>query len=228
MVSLLFDKPRTLLFDVPTFRSLENAMGGKPMGVVIEHLSQVSLGAFVATLWAGFKHEDPSLTEADVERLLVAYIDNGGRLGAIGTALNDALMASGLLRDDDSDPAAADLTTITLDKPRQVKYGLRAVRLLEDSLGGLGVGGIDSHIRNLGVNVLCVAVWVGLKAEDKNLTLNLTIKMLDTYLQNGGSWKALGSVIRRAIEDTGLFKNDALDLSTDAEGNPRPEPATTK
>lgn len=226
MVSLQFDKPRTLHFDVPTFRDLENARGATPLGIVIQQLSQVSLGAFVATLWAGFKHEDPSLTEADVERALVAFIDGGGRLGTIGTALNDALLESGLLRDDTSDPADTS-TTITLDKPRQIQYGLRAVRLMEDSLGGLGVGGVDQHIRNLGVNALAIAVWVGLKAEDKNLTLNLTIKLLDTYLQNGGSWKALGSVVRRAIEATGLFKNDELDLSSDAEGNPRPEPVTT-
>lgn len=227
MVSLQFDKPRTLHFDVPTFRDLENARGSTPMGIVIQQLSQVSLGAFIATLWAGFKHEDPSLTEADVERALVAFIDGGGRLGTIGTALNDALLESGLLRDDDSDPAAVDITTITLDKPRQIKFGLRAVRLLEDSLGGLGVAGVDSQIRNLGVNVLAVAVWVGLKAEDKNLTLNLTVKILDTYLKTGGSWKALGSVVRKAIEQTNLFKNDSLDLSEDAEGNPRPEPVTT-
>lgn len=226
MVSLQFDKPRTLHFDVPTFRDLENARGATPLGIVIQQLSQVSLGAFIATLWAGFKHEDPSLTEADVERALVAFIDGGGRLGTIGTALNDALLESGLLRDDTSDPADTS-TTITLDKPRQIQYGLRAVRLMEDSLGGLGVGGVDQHIRNLGVNALAIAVWVGLKAEDKNLTLNLTIKLLDTYLQNGGSWKALGSVVRRAIEATGLFKNDELDLSSDAEGNPRPEPVTT-
>jgi hypothetical protein len=227
MVSLHFDKPRTLQFDVPTFRALENALGGKPMGVIIEHLSQVSLSAFIATLWAGFKHEDPSLTEADVERALVAFIDGGGRLGTIGTALNDALIESGLLRDPDPETAGDDITTITLDKPRQIKYGLRAVRLLEDALGGVGLGGVDLHIRNLGVNTLAVAVWVGLKAEDKNLTLNLTVKLLDTYLKNGGSWKTLGGVVRRAIEQTNLFKNDALDLSGDTEGNPRPEPVTT-
>lgn len=220
-VEVQFDKPRTLQFDVPSYRALESAMGGKPMGQVIGHLSQVSVNAIAASLWAGFKHEDAALSERDVVNAFDDYLERGGKIGVVAKALGEAFEQSGLLRDEkEPDESAVDVGSIELDRQRRVKFGMKAVRMLEEAMGGMGIAGIYEHVGTLGVNALVMALWLGLKSEDKDITPNLTVKLLDRYLQNGGSLRTVAVVVRKAIEATGIFKNDeALVDDEEREGN---------
>jgi hypothetical protein len=100
-VTLQFDKPRTLKFDLRAIKDLEANMGGMPLGTVVQQLSMIGVTAITMALWAGLKHEDKSLTPNLVTKMLEAYIGAGGSLRALGRALNDAIEATGLFNSDE-------------------------------------------------------------------------------------------------------------------------------
>lgn len=223
-VPLAFDKPRTLHFGIADYRTLEAALG-RPMGAVLAQLQQVSLTAITNALYVGLKHEDPTLTERGVINAFDAYLDRGGRLAPLATALAEAFVESGLLRDE-ADPEASTLDPgcVELDRLRRLRYGMKTARLLEEASGGIGIGGLYEHMGTLGVNAIVLGLWLGLKHEDAALTPNLTVKLLERYLRDqGGSLRTIGTLVRRAIADTGVFKNDENTLTDDdagsAEGN---------
>lgn len=112
---------------------------------------------------------------------------------------------------------------IEFDKTRTLKFDLSAVRDLEASLGGKPLGDVIHDIQRMGVNVLVVALWAGLKHEDKSLNMSLVTKMLEKYLQNKGSLRPLARGIDEALTETGLFNSDG----DDDEGNAQPEPAAS-
>lgn len=106
------DKTRTLKFDLRAIKDLESAMGGASVADIIQKLMGVSVTAITTTLWAGLKHEDPSLNVALVTKMLQKYMDEGKRLKVLGKALNKALIEeTGLLRTDDEDAEGNEETT---------------------------------------------------------------------------------------------------------------------
>lgn len=115
--------------------------------------------------------------------------------------------------------------TIDFDKPRQLKYGLAEVRDLESALGGKPLADIVNDLARLGVNVLVLSLWAGLKHEDRTLNPRLVERMLSTYIAEKKSLRTLGRAVNDALDETGLFRNEDEDQS--AEGNEKPELATT-
>lgn len=105
-ISIDFDKPRTLKFDLAAVRDLEAALGGKPLASIINDLSQLGVNALVLSLWAGLKHEDRTLNPRLVERMLTSYIEQKKSLRALGRAVNDALDETGLFRNEDEELSA--------------------------------------------------------------------------------------------------------------------------
>ena len=85
-------------------------------------------------------------------------------------------------------------------------------------MGGLPLGSIVQNFMNIGITAITVALWAGLKHEDKSLSPSLVTKMLETYIANGKSLKVLGRALNDAMEETGLFKTDAEEAEQ-AEGN---------
>ena len=113
---------------------------------------------------------------------------------------------------------------IELDRTRHLKFDLAAIRDLEAMLDGRPLSNIIGDITRLGINAITVALYAGLKHEDRALNINLVTKILDSHITKAkGSGKNELRVVSRAlsdaIEETGLFEDDT-------EGNAQPEPAT--
>jgi|SRR5215203_1153968 len=98
MVDVDFDRPRRLFFDLAAIRDLESAMGGQPLGTIVQHLANLGVNAFVYALWAGLKHDERSLTPNLVTKRMEKFLADGGKLSGLADAINDALEESGLFR----------------------------------------------------------------------------------------------------------------------------------
>lgn len=95
---------------------------------------------------------------------------------------------------------------IELDKTRNLKYGIAAVRDLEAALGGRPLGDVIHDLSRLGINALVVALLHGLKHEDSALSVNLIMKMLDRYLESGESLQPLYDAVSESLDKTGVFR----------------------
>jgi hypothetical protein len=104
---------------------------------------------------------------------------------------------------------------VEFDKPRQLFYDLAAIRDLEQAMAGKPLGTIVTDLSQLGVNALVLALWAGLKHEDRAVTPNLVTKRLETYLKNGGKLSILADAINDGLEESGLFRSPE-----DQEANP--------
>ncbi len=90
-------------------------------------------------------------------------------------------------------------------------------------MNGQPIGLVVQQLGQLGVTALTMALWAGLKHEDRALSPGLVTKMLETYIADGKSLRRLGRALNDAIEETGLFKADDGTDPEDAEGNEPPE-----
>lgn len=111
MVPIEFDKPRQLKFDLRALKDLEANMGGQPLAVIISNLMNVGITATTVALWAGLKHEDPTLTISLATKMLQKYIDDGKSLRVLGRALARAIEETGLLRGEDDEEPEGNVTT---------------------------------------------------------------------------------------------------------------------
>ena len=107
MVTIEFDKPRQLVFDLAAIRDLERAMDGEPLGVLVQRLANLGVNALVMFLWAGMKHEDRALTPHLTQVRLETYLKSGGKIRALADGINDALEESGLFKTAADEQAAA-------------------------------------------------------------------------------------------------------------------------
>jgi hypothetical protein len=106
MTSISFDRARHLSFDLVAIKDLETQMGGLPVGAIVQQLQMAGVTAIIAALWAGLKHEDPTLTPASVTQLLSNYVASGMGLLPLARGLNAALEASGVFRGTADTPVA--------------------------------------------------------------------------------------------------------------------------
>ncbi len=102
-ITIDFDKPRELKFDLAAARDLEASLGGKPLADIVNDLSRLGVNALVLSLWAGLKHEDRTLNPKLVERMLTSYIAQKKSLRTLGRALSDALDEVGMWRNEDDE-----------------------------------------------------------------------------------------------------------------------------
>lgn len=112
-------------------------------------------------------------------------------------------------------------TEIVLDKPRRLRFDIPAVRDLESALGQ-PLGLVWQQLGQMGINALIIALWAGLKHEDKALTQNLTAKLVERHIANGGRLKPIIAAVTEAFEASDVFRSMG-----DEEGNAQAEPATT-
>lgn len=108
---------------------------------------------------------------------------------------------------------------VVLDKPRTLKFDIRATRDLEGQYGR-PLGTIIQDITNLGVTAIISALNAGLKHEDKAMSLNFAEKLLISYTDAKRPMRDLVRSISDALEETGLFEDGS-------EGNAQPEAMTT-
>jgi hypothetical protein len=97
---------------------------------------------------------------------------------------------------------------IDFDKPRSLHFDLAAIRDLEAAMGGKPLASIVGDLASLGVTALVLALWAGLKHEDRTLNPKLVERQLSTYIKDKKSLRVLGRALNDAIEETGLFRNE--------------------
>jgi hypothetical protein len=112
-------------------------------------------------------------------------------------------------------------------KVRELFYGIKELKELENRLGAIPMGAVMTHLSQIGISAITAALYVGLKDDDKSLTPNLIDKMLDDYIRpveaggEGKRIKVLADALSEALDATGLFKAaDGLE-EEGAEGNAR-------
>lgn len=106
LVPVDLDRPRNLLFTVAALRKICAAADERDMRKAIGKLlseGEFELGGAVTLLWAGLLHEDPTLTQDQLEQVLTP-----GRLVRAQAALRKALQGDGgHLEDAPADPPTA-------------------------------------------------------------------------------------------------------------------------
>ena len=107
MVTVDFDRPRQLFYDLAAIRDLEQALGGQPLGAIVQQLSNLGVNAMVIALWAGFKHEDRACTPNLVTKRLETYLKDGKRLSVLADAISEALDECGIFKTPDDDDGDA-------------------------------------------------------------------------------------------------------------------------
>lgn len=78
---------------------------------------------------------------------------------------------------------------------------------METSLGNRPLGTIIHDLSSVGMNVLVLALYHGLKADDKALNPNLVERILDDHLKNGGRLGPIYDSITKALEESGVFRS---------------------
>ncbi len=107
---------------------------------------------------------------------------------------------------------AAAFVDITLDRPRRLIYDMEAMELLEAGLNGLPLRDVVDRLRGMSVPTLCIALWAGLKGDDKTITLNLTKKFVKKALyEDGRAYSELSDVVADALDKSGIFGSKDAD-----------------
>jgi hypothetical protein len=87
-----------------------------------------------------------------------------------------------------------------------VHYGLRAVRDLENAMGGKPLASLLQDLSLVGINALIIALQHGLKHEDPTLNTNRLTTIIEAHIDAGNSLQPLYAAISKALEDTGVFR----------------------
>lgn len=94
----LFDRPRTLRYDVNALADVEPLIGGSIFMVLSQESNVIRFSVLRALLWAGLKHEDAGLTLNQVGVLMQTAFLAGRDLTDVMKAVNDGILASGLFK----------------------------------------------------------------------------------------------------------------------------------
>lgn len=95
-------------------------------------------------------------------------------------------------------------TPIKLDKVRNLRYGMRAFKIVED-LAGEPIGKIDYEAVTM--EKLSILLYAGLAHEDKDLTPDKVIDLVDDYSDIQTASEALGKAIQAALLNGKSEKN---------------------
>ena len=85
---------------------------------------------------------------------------------------------------------------IDLDKTRNFKYGMRAISLIEKKLKK-PVAKID--MENLTMEDAAIMIWAGLQHEDKDLTPDKVMDLVDDYSDIATVMQAMGEAFQGAF-----------------------------
>lgn len=85
---------------------------------------------------------------------------------------------------------------IQLDKMRNFKYGMKALHLIEKKLGK-PVAKID--MENLTMEDAATLIWAGLQHEDKDLTPDKVMDLVDEYSNIPAVMQAMGEAFAAAF-----------------------------
>lgn len=89
---------------------------------------------------------------------------------------------------------------IELDKARNFKYGMKAISLIEESIGK-AITKID--LNNLTMRETAIVIWGGLVHEDKELTPDKVMDLIDEYSDVTTVLLAAGEALQGAFGGKG-------------------------
>ena len=96
---------------------------------------------------------------------------------------------------------------ILLDRPRRLRFDYNAIAEFET----VAPGGFASMMTERHFAAIRLALWAGLKHEERGLTLERTgdiiQRYIDQYEGDGSPLTYLGEVVLKAMRDSGLLKD---------------------
>jgi hypothetical protein len=107
---------------------------------------------------------------------------------------------------------------VHLDRPRRLKFDLRASKALDRVMGEVGMQEIMRKLQALNFQALERVLWAGTLHEDPTVTVNLIAKRLEQVEAEGRSFAPLFVSAVEALDQSGLFKTE------DDSGNGEPKP----
>lgn len=96
-------------------------------------------------------------------------------------------------------------TPFKLDKMRNFRYGMKALHLIEKTLG-VSVSNMD--LDNLTMEQTAIIIWAGLQWEDKELTPEKVMDLVDEHSSLTQAITAMGDAFKEAF--SGNAANGAL------------------
>lgn len=91
-------------------------------------------------------------------------------------------------------------TPITLDKTRNFRYGMKALSLIEKSLNIKSIGKLD--FENLSMEETATLIWAGLVHEDKDLTVDKVMELVDEHSTIQEAAELMGKAMNEAFGET--------------------------
>ena len=99
---------------------------------------------------------------------------------------------------------------VQLDKMRNFKYGMRALDVIEKTIG-MPINSID--MTKMTMTDTAIFIWAGLQHEDKNLTPDKVIDLIDEY----SSLEAISKTMFEALSEAfGAKKSDDTENTSSA------------
>lgn len=86
------------------------------------------------------------------------------------------------------------MATIKLDRERELKLGMRALYNVEKKMGKK-ISKID--MEDIGIEEMAVLLWAGLQSDDKSLTVEKVLDLVDQY----ATLQDVGAAIGKALEE---------------------------
>jgi hypothetical protein len=97
----------------------------------------------------------------------------------------------------------------TFDKSRELKFDIRAVKALELAAGNRPLGTLIGEMRQFSLTYITLAVWAGLRHEDKALTIRAVEDILEQFLKDKGLMGDVVDALIAAFEESGMFRTRA-------------------
>jgi hypothetical protein len=95
---------------------------------------------------------------------------------------------------------------ITLDKPRRIRFDVNALDTLDQALGGMPLMEMIRLLSQGSVRASKLALWVGLRHEDRNLTPDRVGNMMQEHLDDGGELGELNDKVMEALYGSGIIR----------------------
>ena len=86
---------------------------------------------------------------------------------------------------------------LELDRPRKLKFGFKAIRLIREHFGEKDV----SDLLNMKVDEMPIIAWAGLIHEDPNLTIEKVEDLLDGSIPERYTVVEIVNILVKALED---------------------------
>lgn len=86
---------------------------------------------------------------------------------------------------------------LELDKPRRLKYGFGAARLIREKLGDREI----TELMKMKLDEMPIVAWAGLRWEDPEITIERVEELLDAALESKYNMLSIVSILVEAIAE---------------------------